>query len=122
MKKIFVLAFLALTLSGCATTKPGPILDNAAAQRAVYTVESKYKLVLIAANAYVNLPLCGPVKPPCATLSVVRQIQRAQPAARAAIDAAENAVRSPQFGSDVTTSAILAAESALSAFESIVRK
>lgn len=111
--------FTALFLTACATTTSGPIVDNAAAQRAVFDAEGKYRLALIAANAYVKLPLCEKAKPPCATLSVVRAIQKAQPAARAVLDSAEQTVRTPGFGNDVYVSAVTAAKAGVSALESI---
>lgn len=126
MKKLFAVALFAL-VAACAggsltlpsMTGSAPVLDNAQAQRAVFDAEGKYKLALIAANAYVSLPLCIASKPPCATLSVVRVIQKAQPAARAALDAAELTVRTPGFGNDIYSSAATAATAGISAFTAI---
>lgn len=111
--------FILTLVVGCAgnlSVPVGPLFSNAAAQRAVFDAEGKYQVALIAANTYVNLPLCDKAKPPCATLSVVRQVQKAQPVARAALDAAESAVRTPGFGADVVNTAVTAGTSALSAF------
>src|SRR5450759_1776941 len=117
---IALLAFVVLIGFGCGTTPTTwPILDNAAAQRAVLAAEGDYKIALIAANTYVNLPLCTRSKPRGATLSWVRQIQAARSAARAALDAAESAVRTPGFGADVMNSAVTAGTAALQAFISI---
>jgi hypothetical protein len=128
MKQLFAALFLAIALatlsgfSGCSGTPSSattPVLDNAAAQRAVYDAEGRYKIALIAADTYAHLPLCDKAAPPCATLTVVRQIQAAQPAARAAIDAAESAVRTPGFGADIVQSSVTAATAALGAFVAI---
>lgn len=121
MKKLMLLAATCLFLTACAGTllPTSPVLDPVAAQRTVYAAEGDYKLALIAANAYVKLPLCTESKPPCATLTVVRQIQKAQPVARQALDAAESAVRTPGFGADVVNTAVTAGTAALSAFVSI---
>lgn len=129
MKHCIVLLILLFALWGCGgtvgqsstvgQTVGSPLLDNATAQRAVFDAEGKYALALIAANAYVNLPLCDKSQPPCATLSVVRVIQKVQPATRAALDAAELTVRTPGFGNDIYTSSATAATSALGAFEAI---
>lgn len=126
MKKLFpaLIAATCLFLAACAgsagTLLPtSPILDPVAAQRTVYAAEGDYRIALIAANTYVNLPLCIHSKPPCATLAVVQQIQKAQPVARAALDAAESAVRTPGFGADIVNSAVTAGTAALQAFMSI---
>lgn len=115
MKLILIVVAL---LAGCATT-PAPIVDNAAAQRAVFDAEGKYRLALIVANAYVKLPLCENAQPPCATLSVVRTIQKAQPAARAILDSAEQTVRTPGFGNEIYSSAVTAAFAGVDAFQKI---
>lgn len=121
---VTVLFALSTALSGCAgnltTPTPATVLDNPTAQRAVLTAETDYLVILKAANAYAALPLCSDSKPPCATLSVVRQLQKAQPAARAALDAAETAVRNPAFASSVYQTAITVALAALQAFQTIV--
>lgn len=117
MRKLLLIA--ALALAGCAAAPQTPIVDNAAAQRAVFDAEGKYRLALIAADAYVKLPLCEKAAPPCATLSVVRTIQKTQPAVRATLDAAEQTVRTPGFGTDVYASAVAAAKAGVSALESI---
>jgi len=127
MKKLFpvLLAATCLFLAACATggqptgAQSPPILDQVAAQRTVYAAEGDYKLALIAASAYVKLPLCTASKPPCASLALVQQIQKAQPVARAALDAAESAVRTPGFGGDIMNSAVTAGTAALQAFVSI---
>jgi hypothetical protein len=109
-------AVLLLTLVvGCAST--------ATPQQSVFAAKSGYEVALTAAVAYRALPACtATVKPPCNDPAVVAQLQKAQPAARTALDAAESIVRSPSFGDDVVKSAVTAAQAALAAFTSITSK
>lgn len=122
---IAIFAFAAMTgFGGCTTPTPGttpatPVIDQAAAQRAVLSAEGKYRLALIVADKYVNLKLCTAAPPPCATLTVVRVIQKAQPAVRAALDTAELTVRTDGFGDNVYSSAVAAAMAGVANFEAI---
>lgn len=110
MRKLIVLA--ALLLTACATPQ--------SPQQSVFQAKSGYQVALTAAVAYKRLPVCSvPAKPPCSEKAIVAQLQRADNVTAAALDAAESAVRSPNFGQDVTKSAIAAAQSALNAFVAI---
>lgn len=112
MKRI--LAILILALEGCATTGGDP-------QRTVFAIKGGYEVALTAAVTYRNLPACSAtVKLPCSDKAIVTQLQRAQPAARATLDAAEAAVRDPKFGGNVTDTAIVSAQAALRAFTAIM--
>lgn len=130
MKYLIAILTLALlpalaAFTGCAsgTNDLGavnkPVVDKAAAQRAVLSVEGKYRLALIVADKYVNLPLCDKASPPCATLTVVRVVQKVQPAVRAILDASEQTVRTDGFGDNVYSSAADAALAGLAQFEAI---
>lgn len=115
-KLLFVAVSCILLMgAGCNTTTP-QVVDHASAERAVFQAEQDYTIALRIAEAYVKLPLCDKSQPPCAMLTVVRQVQKAQPVARQALDAAEQAVRTPGFGDDVVNTAVVAGQSAMKAF------
>lgn len=86
----------------------------------VYGVKGGYEASLVTMTAYAKLPRCAPAAPPlCSQQAVVDQLERARVTARAAIDAAEGAVRTPGFGTDATTTALAAAEGAQKALAAI---
>lgn len=135
MKKLMlvVVPLAMMLLAGCAanqspvfgadpnagTQVAQPLFDNAEAQRQVFQAKQRYLEALTVAEAYVKLPACGKSQPPCATISVVRQIQQAQPVARQALDAAESAVRNKGFGQDIQQTAVAAGLASLRAFVTI---
>jgi hypothetical protein len=129
MKRIFAAVFLTLTLamlagfSGCATPTTGTtavVLDNAAAQRAVFDAKTGYAVALTAAVAYKRLAPCtGTNAPLCSKPAVVAQLQKADTVAAAALDSAESVVRTPGFGANIVSSAVQAATAAVGAFVSI---
>lgn len=110
------LAFIALTGFGCSTT---PSAGTLTPQQSVFEAEAAYEVALTAAVAYRKLPACGASAPPCSTPAVVAQLQHAQPAARMALDAAQAAVTTPGFGTDVVSTATGVAQAALKAFTAI---
>jgi len=118
MKTVIAVMFALLTLTGfgCSTS---PTATTLTPQQTVFEAKASYELALTAAVAYKNLPSCEKSQPPCSTPAVVAQLQKAQPVVRQALDAAESAVRTPGFGTDVVNTSIIAATSALRAFTAI---
>ena len=119
-RSIFVAAFAAALLAGCASTTstgsagavppPLPALSSPDAQRAVFAAKSSYATALTAAVAYRRLPACTSTqRAPCSDAGVVAQLQRADTVAAMAMDAAEAAVRTPTVGAGPRDSAIQAA-------------
>jgi hypothetical protein len=119
MKKLLLLFFFPLVVgfNGCSTTTP--VVDQATAERGVFEAKAAYEVALTAAVAYKKLPACGASQPPCSTPAIVAQLQHAQPAARAALDAAQAAVTSKDFGSNIVSTAVASANAAVSAFAAI---
>ena len=110
-------AILVLTLlAACA----GGQLVPQSAQQQVFAAKQAYEVALTVAVAYRNLPACAvPVKMPCHDKAILSQIQIAQPAVRAALDAGESAVRNPALGKSVIDSSVIAAEATLKSFVAI---
>lgn len=105
-----LLAALSLGLAGCAGAPQSPA-------QAVFQAKTSYSTALTAAVAYKRLPVCRePAVQPCSDPKIVAQLQKADNVAAGALDAAEAAVRTPGFGSNVLTTAAAAASSALQAF------
>ena len=102
---------IAVLLAGCASPQ--------SPQQAVFEAKQSYAVALTAAVAYKRLPDCATRPQPCSDKAVVAQLQKADTVASTALDAAENAVRTPGFGKEVLSSAVAAANSALTAFVSI---
>lgn len=109
MRMLIVIA--ALFLAAC-TTPQSPA-------QAVFQAKTAHAVALRTAVAYRELPKCNPAPQPCHDPAVVAQLQKADKTADAALDAAENVVRTPGFGENVITSTIAAAQAALAAFTSI---
>jgi hypothetical protein len=117
MKSIIaLLAFVTLTGFGCSVAPTGTTLTP---QQSVFEAKAAYEVALTAAVAYKKLPACTASQPPCSTASVVAQLQKAQPVARLALDAAQDAVTTPGFGTDIVASAVGAGQAALKAFVAI---
>jgi starvation-inducible outer membrane lipoprotein len=90
-------------------------------QQTVFEIKSSYGVALNVAANYAELPACTASRgQPCSDPQAVAQLKKAEPAARATLDAAENAVRTPGFGNNVVNSSITAAREALKAFSVIV--
>lgn len=121
MRKILAVAAL-LLLAACQTaTVATTTFDPAGAQKSVFALKSGYAAVLSAAVAYNERPRCGLPRSPvlCSKQEVVVQLRKADAAAGAAIDAAEDAVRSLSQSPTVVEAAIKAAKQALEAFNVI---
>lgn len=111
MRKL--LAVLIFVVAGCASNGSSP-------QQAVFAAKGAYEVALTTAVAYKALPVCAPAtRPVCSDPAIVAQLQRAQPAVRAALDAAEGAVRDPKFGWNAADTAVIAAQASLNAFVAI---
>jgi hypothetical protein len=107
---------LAAALVGCSALQPAP---QSPAQ-AVYAVEGDYAAALAVAVQYRALPPCSAATTAlCASPDIVAQVQKGDAAAWAAIEAAQNAVRTPGVASDAETAALTAAQQATSAFQQI---
>src|SRR6185295_10200196 len=106
---------LGLTLTACAALGP----KNP--QQAAFTLKTDYALALEAADAYGRLPFCdSPADPKiCANRDVVKNIKVAKDVAKPAIDAAETAVRNPQFDKSATDAVLVGAQQALIALTKI---
>lgn len=111
MRKLITAVFIAVALAACATPQ--------SPQQAVFETKSGYAVALTAAVSYKRLPLCEKTKPPCSDPKVVAQLQRADNVAASALDAAEQAARTPGFGDSVVASSATAAQAALQAFVAI---
>lgn len=131
--KRYLVAFLLCAipvLAGCPTAPTNgaeasattPLLDHAKAERAAFQAKQHYGLALRVAQAYVKLPLCDKSPPPCATGSIVLQIQKNIPLARSALDLAEETARNPAFGLDIVNTSLAAGQAALKAFTTITDK
>ena len=113
MNRLFIAAALAAVLAGCATPQ--------SPAQAIYQAKEGRVAALQAAVQYKRLPTCAsPVQPPCKTEAAVIQLQKADDTAKAALDAAETAVRSKDFGKDVASTAVATALAALQAFTAIL--
>jgi hypothetical protein len=116
-----ILAIVTLAFAGCAA--PGAPPGSAASaqpQQVVYQAKVAFNTALTAAVAYKRLPTCAvPARLPCSDPAVVAQLTKAANVADAALDAAEDAVRTPGFGTSVLSSAAAAAQAALTAFLAI---
>ena len=121
MKLIRYTAILAVALlagfPACSTTPSQTALTP---QQAVFAAKASYEVALVAAVAYKNLPTCSKSAPPCSTPAVVAQIQLAQPAVRASLDAAESAVISGSLSPAAINSAVAAGAATLKAFEDVI--
>lgn len=125
MRKIVYLVAMALALSACsaintATSSITPSTMDAA-NKAAYTAKAGYAASLIVAAQYVKLTRCEAPSAPalCSKQAVVDQIRKADLAADAATQAAENAVRN--LGSDplIVSAAVEAATQSVAALTTI---
>lgn len=132
MKKLFASLFIAVTLamlagSGCSnsptTEVSTPVFDITKAQRDVFAAKEGYGVAVRLATAYAEVSRCKvPAVLPCSDPAVIAQITKARNVARDSLAAAQTAVDTPGFGSDVISTALTAMKSGLSAFQSISNK
>ena len=122
LRRFSVLAALVMVtaLVGCASRPGGGSPPLQSPQQVVFAAKSSYQVALTAAVAYKRLPVCAtPRVLPCHDPAILAQIQKADNVAAAALDAAENAVRTPQVGDVPRSKAITAAQTALAALTAI---
>lgn len=120
--KIILSLLIACVLSACTAISTGAQSVNLdAANKSAYAAKASYGAALVVAAQYVQLPRCE--RPPapalCSKQAIVDQIRKADLAADAATQAAENAVRT--LGSDpmIVTAAVEAATQSVTAFKAI---
>lgn len=111
--KTLIAVLTALVLSACAAT------SSQSPAETVFQAKTAHAVALRAAVAYRELPPCAKAAQPCHDAAIVAQLQKADKVADAALDSAENAVRTPGFGQAVISSTVAAAQAALAAFVSI---
>lgn len=124
----------ALALAGCATsTAPtgtavpvvtasptAPAFSDAQAGQAMVAARTGYGTALAAATAYGKLPTCSATQhAPCHDAALLRQLQKADAVAYAALDAADTILMQPALGTGARNSAVAAAQAALAAFVSL---
>lgn len=107
----FLLAALLVLVAACATPQ--------SPAETVFQAKTAHAVALRTAVAYRELPPCSKAAMPCHDPAIVAQLQRADKVADAALDAAENAVRTPGFGTEIVASTVASAKAALAAFTSI---
>jgi len=111
MKNLLMSLLLALSLAACAGNSPA---------QSVYLAKTQYAGAVKVAAAYSQLPDCATTDVKlCAKAQIVAQLQKADYVADPALDAAEEAVRTPGFGQSIIDSAVTAAKAAVAAFTSI---
>lgn len=114
--------------SGCSNTPPTApaagttitapaLMDQATAQRWVYTAKETYGIAVRAATVYAELPRCG--TQPCSDQAKVDQIVKIRNTAREALAAAAAAADNPVFGKDAMSTAVAVAQSAMLNFSNI---
>lgn len=123
MNRIFATIAI-LLLAGCAGGASSGIVT---AQKSVYTTKASFTGLLVLADQYAKLPRCNtpatpnPSAPPvCSDQNVLNQMVKAEQAADASIQSAENIVRDPTTTSDIATAAQNAAAQALVAVQTIM--
>lgn len=117
MRKMSVglLVALCLGLTACTTLPTSPA-------QSVYAMKTTYAGALSIAVAYKRLPDCAKTNAKlCSRAAVVADLQSADKTAFVAMEAAEDAVRTPGFGFNVNT-AINLANSALVAFTALTSR
>lgn len=119
MRRFLLIALLALA----ACNSSGGI-GSQSPQSIVYAARGSYDATVLAPAAnYAKLPRCAAGSPatlaaPCSDTAVVAQLQKADAAAKIALDAAESQVRN--FPTIDATSAIAAAQNAIAAASQIL--
>jgi hypothetical protein len=108
-----IIFILALALPACAGVQ--------SPQETVFATRSAQNVALRAAVEYKHLSPCAtPAKQPCSDPAIVAQLQKADTVSDQALGAAETAVRTPGFGTEIISSAVTAAKAALAAFQAII--
>jgi hypothetical protein len=134
MMKSLILA-AALALAGCAgtpvatstttsttttATASTPAFSDATAGQAMATARTSYDVAVRAATVYGRLPQCSLTQGiPCHTATLLSQLQKADTAAYAALDAGDLILRQPTLGTTARDRAIAAAQLAVSAFQTL---
>lgn len=111
-----ILAIAAYALiAGCAVTPATP-------QQAIFQIKSDYADALSAAVLYDSLPPCTAAAPGivCSDASVRAKLKQAKDIASPAIQAAENAVRDPNFDKSTSDAVVAAARQAVLALTQII--
>lgn len=132
MKRLILATFalLAITVGGCsaigvasdASNKPVEVQTVDDARNIIYAVKSGYGALLIATTAYVNLPACEKPGAPaaCSNRAAVIQLSKAQAAASATINNAEEAVlRTRGNETSYLSAAIRAARAAYESYKAV---
>lgn len=118
MKRIILLALLALVAAACVSNPSGQALTP---QQQVFQIESNYKVALDIANAYAALPRCGqPTSPTlCSKSETIAALQKANAAIIPALAAAQKTVTDPTVTAGGAQAAITAAANAQAALAQI---
>lgn len=117
----------ALSLGGCDAMRiaqqPTGAQTVSDARNTIFTIKSGYGVTVRAATAYVKLPPCAlPSSPPiCANTAVVKQLAKAQIAASATINSAEEVILNAKGSSTLLSTAVDAAKSAYASFQEVVK-
>lgn len=128
MRKLIPIVGLILLVSGCSLFQGGSQSSAiVVASKSVYTTKAAFTTALNLADIYAKLPRCNtpatpnPSAPPaCSDQSVLDQMVKAEKAADASIQSAENVVRDPRSTQDIATAAQNAAAQALVALTTIM--
>jgi len=125
MRKFWFIGISFMLLTACsaintATTSLTPSAMDAA-NKSAYTAKAGYAAALVVAAQYVKLPRCEKPSAPalCSKQAVVDQIRKADLAADAATQAAENAVRTLGTDPMIVTAAVEAATQSVTALTTI---
>lgn len=116
MKRFIIAA--ALLLSACGTTLP-PTPQTPA--QAVYLAEGNFTAALSVATKYKALPDCAAPAAPvlCSKASVVSDVQKTANTAWALLQAAQATVTDPNFKGSMTDQAVVSAQNAVGALQTI---
>lgn len=88
--------------------------------KAAYDAKAAYGIALVAATAYARLPRCTDGGPKlCSDPAILAQMRKADLAADAATQAAENAVRALGSSPTAVQAALVAEQQAVAAFKTI---
>lgn len=108
--------FAVALLSGCASQEA-----QTPAQR-VYALQADYNAVLAVAVTYESQKRCTTtVIAACSSVTVVNELRRGDDAARAALKAAQDTVRTPGATSSTINTVLVGAANAIQAFRTIAK-
>jgi hypothetical protein len=88
-------------------------------QQAAFEVKQSYELALTIAVAYDSLPACSGATVLCSTTAGKAKLKQAKDVASPAVQAAENAVRDPNFSASEASAVIATAQAAVVALTAI---